>query len=221
VIDFLKGKLVSVHPEAVVVEVGGIGYRVQVPPPLAASMPEPGETVFLYTYLSVKETALEMFGFSGELDRTAFVLLLGVAGIGPRTALAVVGRLGARRLWAAILREDTGVLTSVPGIGAKSARRIVVELRDRLEKQQNSVVSADPRGAHTSGSGGVPTEVGGSALAGVPLVAGRAENEALAALTSLGYTPREAREVLDRLPDRKLDATGLVHAALRLMGAQQ
>lgn len=213
-IDFLKGKLVFVHPEAVVVEVGGIGYRVQVSPPLAAGMPEPGETVFLYTYLSVKETALEMFGFSGELDRTAFVLLLGVAGIGPRTALAVVGRLGARRLWAAILREDTGVLTSVPGIGAKSARRIVVELRDRLEKQQLAVSADLP-------AGGVPTEVGGIALAGVPLLAGRAENEALAALISLGYTPREAREVLDRLPDRKLDATGLVHAALRLMGAQQ
>lgn len=202
-IDFLKGKLVSVHPEAVVVEVGGIGYRVQVPPSLVAGLPEPGKEVFLYTYLSVKETALEMFGFSGELDRTAFLLLLGVAGIGPRTALAVVGRLGARRLWAAILREDTAVLTGVPGIGAKSARRIVVELRDRLERQQLAV-SAD-----LSAPGGVPTPED------------QAENEALAALISLGYTPREAREALDRLPDRKLDAAGLVHAALRAMGAQQ
>jgi len=202
VIDFLKGRLVSVYPEAVVVEVGGIGYRVQVPPSLAASLPEPGETIFLYTYLSVKETALEMFGFSGELDRTAFLLLLGVAGIGPRTALAVVGRLGARRLWAAILREDTGILTTVPGIGVKSARRIMVELRDRLEKQQVAVSAELPA------SDGVPTQ------------AGRAENEALAALISLGYTPREAREALNRLPDRKLDAAGLVHAALRIMGSQ-
>ncbi|MEW6459438.1 MAG: Holliday junction branch migration protein RuvA [Bacillota bacterium] len=201
-IDFLKGRLVSVYPEAVVVEVGGIGYRVQVPPSLAASLPEPGETIFLYTYLSVKETALEMFGFSGELDRTAFLLLLGVAGIGPRTALAVVGRLGARRLWAAILREDTGILTTVPGIGVKSARRIMVELRDRLEKQQVAVSAELPA------SDGVPTQ------------AGRAENEALAALISLGYTPREAREALNRLPDRKLDAAGLVHAALRIMGSQ-
>ncbi|ACA59872.1 Holliday junction branch migration protein RuvA [Candidatus Desulforudis audaxviator] len=201
-IDFLKGRLVSVYPEAVVVEVGGIGYRVQVPPSLAASLPEPGETVFLYTYLSVKETALEMFGFSSELDRTAFLLLLGVAGIGPRTALAVVGRLGTRRLWAAILREDTGILTTVPGIGVKSARRIMVELRDRLEKQQVAVSAELP------------------ASDGVPVLAGRAENEALAALISLGYTPREAREALNRLPDRKLDAAGLVHAALRIMGSQ-
>lgn len=211
-IDFLKGRLVSVRPEAVVIEVGGIGYRVQVPPSLAAGLPEPGETVFLYTYLSVKETALEMFGFSGELDRTAFLLLLDVAGIGPRTALAVVGRLGARRLWAAILGEDTGILTTVPGIGVKSARRIVVELRDRLEKHQLAVSAGLLPGA----AGGEPAE------SGVPAPAGRAEAEALAALISLGYTPREAREALNRVPaGHQLDTAGLVHAALRLMGAPQ
>lgn len=193
-IDFLRGKLTAVHPEAVVVEVGGVGLRVNVAPSLISGLPQPGEMVHLYTYLVVRENALELFGFGGELDRTAFLHLLGVAGIGPRTALAVVGQLGARRLWAAILQEDTKLLATVPGIGAKSARRIVVELKERLEKLQLVVDGETPP-------------------AGVPI-----EGEAFAALVSLGYTPKEAAEALRRVPDPEADTTELIRSALRTLG---
>lgn len=192
-IDLLIGRLVAVYPEAVVVETGGLGFRVQVSPSLAGELPQPGETVCLYTHLVVRENALELFGFIGELDRTAFLHLLGVAGIGPKTALALVGRLGARRLWAAILQEDIGLLATAPGIGAKSARRIVVELKERLEKQ--SLVAE-------------------AAVVGAP-----AEGEALAALISLGYTAREAGEALQRVADRNADTATLVTSALRLLSS--
>ncbi|MBE0467771.1 MAG: Holliday junction branch migration protein RuvA [Candidatus Desulforudis sp.] len=193
-VDYLKGKLVRVHPEAVVVELGGIGLRVQVSPELAASLPAPGENVRLFTHLVVREDAFELFGFTEELDRTAYLQLLEVAGIGPRTALAAVGRLGARRLLTAILREDTTLLTTVPGIGVKTARRIVVELRDRIEKQQ-LVAVGDGRVHDTT-----------------------AQSEALAALISLGYSSREAGEALSRVNDRDAEAAGLVSSALRILG---
>jgi len=192
-IDYLTGRLVSVCPEAVVVEIGGFGLRVQVPQSLAATLPQPGATVKLHTYLAVREDAMELFGFADELERTAFLHLLSVGGIGPRTALAVIGRLGARRLWSAILQEDTSLLATVPGIGAKSARRMVVELKDRLEKQQFMVAGDGP--ADTA-----------------------ARREALAALVGLGYSAREAGEALDRVPDKRGGTAELVTAALRLLG---
>jgi Holliday junction DNA helicase RuvA len=193
-IDYLNGKLVGVYPEAVVVEVGGFGLRVQVPQSLVATLPPPGATVKLYTYLAVREEALVLFGFGDELDRTAFVHLLQVSGIGPRTALVVVGRLGARRLWSAILQEDTSLLATVPGIGTKSARRIVVELKDRLEKQQ--LLPAGEGTADTT-----------------------ARREALAALVSLGYSVREAGAALEHATDKGGDAADLVRSALRVLGA--
>jgi Holliday junction DNA helicase RuvA len=194
-IDYLTGKLVAVYPEAVVIEVGGFGLRVQVPPSLAATLPQPGETIRLHTYLAVRNDAMELFGFADELDRTVFLHLLGVSGIGPRTALTVVGWLGTRRLLTAILQEDTSLLVTVPGIGVKSARRIVVELRDRLEKQQ-LMVAGD---GSTSGTA--------------------AQREALAALISLGYTARDAGEALNRVPDQNAGPADLVKSALRILSA--
>lgn len=193
-IDYLNGKLTAVYPEAAVIEVGGFGLRVHLPAPLAASLPPPGSTIKLYTYLAVREDALELYGFADEADRTAFLHLLSVGGIGPRTASAVVGRLGARRLLTAILEEDTSLLVSVPGIGVKSARRMVVELRDRLEKERSMAVGED--------------SAPGTA----------AQREALAALISLGYSVREAGEALNRVRDQNVGAADLVRSALRILG---
>jgi Holliday junction DNA helicase RuvA len=193
-IDYLNGKLAAVYSESVVVEVGGFGLRVRVPSSFAAALPQIGEDVQLRTHLVVREDAMELFGFAAELDRTAFLYLLDVGGIGPRTALTVVGRLGARRLWVAILQEDIALLVTVPGIGVKSARRIVVELKDRLEKQQLVAV----------GEVAVP----GAAV----------QKEALAALISLGYTSREAGDALNQVADRDVEVGALVRSALRVLG---
>ncbi len=194
-IDQLYGKIVAVGTDYLVVEVNGLGYRVQVPASLLAVHTGTGPTIRLYTHLIVREDAMELYGFEEELEKKAFLHLLGVSGIGPRTSLAIVSQLGAQQFWSAVLQEDTTLLATAPGIGLKSAKRIVVELKDRLEKLK-MIEKVDNMGA----------------------VASSEQQEALAALQSLGYTAREAGEALNKIPDKDIPAAELIKAALRLLG---
>jgi Holliday junction DNA helicase RuvA len=136
---------------------------------------------------------MELFGFREETDRVAFLQLLAVGGIGPKTALAAISQLGTGRLWSAILQEDAALLSTVPGIGKKIAQRVIVELKDRIQKQHL-----------------VETELG---------TVTSASGEALAALVALGCNEREAVEAI-RLagPQAQDDTAELVRAALRNLG---
>jgi len=192
-IAHVNGTLADVFKDAVIVEVGGIGLHVQVPTNVLSHLPSPGQKVRLYTHLAVREDGMELFGFREETDRVAFLQLLAVGGIGPKTALAAISQVGTGRLWSAILQEDAALLSTVPGIGKKIAQRVIVELKDRIQKQHL-----------------VETELG---------TVTSASGEALAALVALGCNEREAVEAI-RLagPQAQDDTAELVRAALRNLG---
>ena len=124
--------LVSRHAEGVTIEAAGVGYEIAMTPRDLATLPAIGEEVVVHTHLHVREDQLALFGFVDEDGRTVFRHLLGASGVGPKLALAILGTLGADRLRAAVVGEDVDTLTTVPGIGVRSAQKLVLDLRARL-----------------------------------------------------------------------------------------
>jgi Holliday junction DNA helicase RuvA len=195
VISALRGTVIESRDREsaleVVVEVGGVGYQVLVPTRDAEAFSRKSAKVFLHTYLHVREDALVLYGFSTIEDRDAFEVLMTTPGVGPKVALSALSVYSAAELQLAVSGEDAGALAAVPGIGPKLARRIVVELRDRL------------------GVGPVSVESPGSAM-----------SEARAALGELGYTPAEIAEAL-RGASHDASAEEIVAAALKVLGEKR
>ena len=129
----LAGTLLDKTPEAVVLEVGGVGYEVRVPLSTFLELPDEGKTVSLRIHTHVREDALQLFGFRSDAERTGFRLLLGINGVGPRLALAILSGIPVTRLVAAIRTGDLVSLRAVPGVGNKTAQRILVELKDKVD----------------------------------------------------------------------------------------
>lgn len=139
----LTGTLVSKDPAAVVVDVGGVGYAVGVPVSTLSQLPVIGETVVLYTHQHVREDQLALFGFASEAEQRLFRQLISVSGIGPKVALAILSVSSPDDIRAAIASSDTAFIAQVPGIGKKTAERVVIDLKDKVEM----VTSAgSPRG---------------------------------------------------------------------------
>lgn len=193
-IAFLNGKLADIQAGAVIIDVGGIGYRVQVPLSLIHSLPEPGGQVMLHTHLAVREDDVSLYGFREQGELEYFLKLLNVSGVGPKGALAILTLFAPGELGQVIVNEDLSALTRVPGIGKKTAGRIVLELKDKI-------------------SANVIKDAAGYPQAG--LVA-----DALAALEALGYSTLEAhkgiKEALNGLNEEP-PVADLVRKALRLM----
>jgi len=130
-IAHVRGRLVEAGPGHVVVEVGGVGLEVKVPAGAIQALPEPGETVTLYTHLHVRDDEISLYGFATADERELFRTLQGVSGVGPRLALAIVGACSPARFWQAVSRQDPSLLGSIPGVGRKTITRLLVEWRDR------------------------------------------------------------------------------------------
>lgn len=178
----------------VVVEVGGVGYRVSVPTVTAAGLGPLGAEVFLYVHTHVREDAIVLYGFAHDDERRCFEALLGAHGVGPSLALAVLSALSPAALSTAVFEGDSQTLCSVPGIGRKTAARLLIDLKERLDVPDLSDLS------HRS--------IGGSARA-----------EARAALAELGYGPDEIRRSLDgRQEDAGVEE--LLRLALRDLAAR-
>lgn len=178
-IAFLRGRLFEKHPTRVIVDVNGVGYDVAVPLSTFYTLGDPGAEVTLRVHTHVREDQLALYGFGSPLELTVFERLIGVSGIGPKLALAVLSGLEPRELVAAIERADIARLTSIPGVGKKTAERIAMELRDRLP--------------------GALTGVTGEA----PVSARDAERDDLAsALGNLGYDRRAIDKVLDAVSEQ-------------------
>jgi len=128
----LRGTVLEKHPTRVVVDVGGVGYDVQVPLSSFSSIGEPGTTATLRVHTHVREDAIQLFGFGSALELTLFERLIGVSGIGPKLALAVLSGSSPTELVQAVTGNDLGRLTAIPGVGKKTAERIVLELKDKL-----------------------------------------------------------------------------------------
>ncbi len=165
----LRGTVVERTISHVVIDVGGVGYTVAVTPRTLGDLPALGEDAVLHTHLHVREDQLALYGFASADERDLFMLLLGVAGVGPKMALAICATFTPDELRSAVSTNDQAALTSVPGIGKRSAEKLMVELRPKMEV------------------------IGESTLVAGPL------NEAREALESLGYTSEEIRGILASL----------------------
>jgi Holliday junction DNA helicase RuvA len=192
VIGFLRGTLIHKEPPLLVVDVQGVGYEVEAPLSTCFALPEVGQPVQLRTHLVIREDQHTLFGFGSEAERRLFRELLKVSGVGAKIALGVLSGITVEGFVRCIETEDTASLVRLPGIGRKTAERLVVELRDRV---------AGPRAAAGAGP--------------VPAAGGDARGEALNALVALGYKPPEARRMLDRVPDDGQPTEALLRAALR------
>jgi holliday junction DNA helicase RuvA len=138
VIGSLEGRVVERRPESVLLDVGGVGYEVQVPLSTYLELPAEGKLVRLRIHTHVREDALLLYGFASSLERSLFRLLIGVSKIGPRIALAILSGLPAGRFIQALRDQDLSVFRGIPGVGGKTAERIAIELRDKLDGLEGS-----------------------------------------------------------------------------------
>ncbi|HEX7541904.1 MAG TPA: Holliday junction branch migration protein RuvA [Anaerolineales bacterium] len=181
----LRGEITQIEDNAIIIETGGVGLRVFVPKPLRERM-KAGEAIFLFTHLVVREDDWKLFGFESQADRELFTTLLGVDGVGPRTALAVLSTLNLDTVQRAVFSNEPDLLSRVPGIGLKTAQKMVLYLHDKLKP-----------------------------ISGLEKIASMsdADSEVLAALTALGYSVVEAQTAIQSIPK---DAPEDVEERLRL-----
>lgn len=193
----LRGELLLKRPPYLVLEVGGIGYEVEAPMSTFYGLPEVGEQVVLHTHLVVREDAHQLFGFAAEVERSLFRELLKVNGVGARVALAILSGMDAATFVACVHAADTARLTRLPGIGKKTAERLVIELRDRLATRD-------------AGASPVAAPAAGNSAAGAG-----AEDEAVNALIALGYKPQEASRMVAAVLHEGQGTEDLIRQALR------
>jgi holliday junction DNA helicase RuvA len=186
----LSGKLVEKNPPQILLDVQGVAYEVDVPMSTFYNLPNLGEALTLFTHLVVREDAHLLFGFGSETERRAFRQLIKISGIGARTALSVLSGLSVGELAQAVTMQDAGRLTKIPGIGKKTAERLLLELKDKLGADVAAVV-----GVHRPS----------------PVTA-----DVLHALVALGYSDKEAIHAVKQLPDGVAVADG-IKQALKLL----
>lgn len=195
-IAFLRGRVLDKQPNRIIVDVGGVGYEVQVPLSTFYEIGEEGADVTLRVYTHVREDALQLYGFLTDLERQVFERLIGISGIGPKLAIAVLSGLDSREVVSAIQRADVARLTGIPGIGKKTAERIVLELKDRLNQLISPAAAAVVSGAN---------------------VGNRLRDDLLSALQNLGYHRPQAEKAIDVTLKANPDTTfeQAVRASLR------
>ncbi|MDA8084564.1 MAG: Holliday junction branch migration protein RuvA [Nitrospiraceae bacterium] len=137
-IGSLRGKIVSRRPDAVLIDVNGVGYAVTVTIPTLSNLPADGREVFLHIHTHVREDALQLFGFESEDEKRTFLVLLGISGIGPKVALNILSGISYNEFLRAIESEDIAMLCRIPGLGKKTAGRLILELREKLPKSEGS-----------------------------------------------------------------------------------
>jgi len=196
-ISFLRGTLFDTGYDQLTIEVGGVGYQVTVHPTDASQLKK-GDNVFIYTYLLVREDALQLFGFLSAERLRLFKYLISASGIGPKTALAISGTVSLNSFVTAVCTGDVSALVQLPGIGKKTAQKLLVELKDKLMEEEYQ---------------GVPVHLGG----GFPVVL----TEAREALQGLGFVPGEVEDLLQEALKERGQAAGsddLVKYVLQRIG---
>lgn len=197
-IGFLRGRLAAKHPPALLLDVNGVGYEVEAPMSTFYGLPGVGAEVSLHTHLVVREDAHVLFGFGTERERSLFRELIKVSGVGPRIALGILSGVSIDEFHRCVEAGDAASLTRIPGIGRKTAERLIVDMRDRLKALAS----------------GVPFEVRGPAqAAGAP--APNPHAEAFSALVALGYKPPEVTRLLQKVDPSVTTTEELIRHALR------
>lgn len=202
-IQFVKGILDTVSESQIVVENQGIGFEILVPMSVVSALPQTGNEVKIYTYMHVREDAIQLFGFLTKDELAMFRLLITVSGIGPKGALGILSVMDADALRFAILADDAKSISKAPGIGVKTAGKLILELRDKVDFEE-AIEGALDRG-EMNAAGGVSAGENGAAV-----------NEAIQALVALGYSSAEAVKAVKKVaaaPDQTVE--DVLKAALK------
>lgn len=197
----LKGIVSEKNPPFVLIDVQGIGYDLQVSMNTFYHVPEVGQPITLYTHLIVREDALLLYGFYQKAERTLFRELIKVSGVGPKTALAILSSMDPHSFIVAIQQQEVSYLLHIPGIGRKTAERLIVEMKDRLSDWAASggVVSADAITGDVMSNSHDPAK------------------DAISALVALGYKPQDASRAIHKLTYQNLSTEELIKEALKQM----
>lgn len=197
-IGFLRGKLVTKAPPQLLLDVQGVGYEVEAPMTTFYNLPALGEEVRLHTHLVVREDAHILFGFATETDRMMFRTLIKVNGVGPKLALTILSGQSAEEFHRCIQNNDTQSLVRLPGVGKKTAERLIVEMRDRLPDLSDSS----------------DTDI---TINGIPEqpVLGNPRQEAISALCALGYKPQDAAKMVQNIALEDKSCEDIIRLALQ------
>ncbi|WP_303901441.1 Holliday junction branch migration protein RuvA [Thiohalomonas denitrificans] len=194
----LRGLLAEKQPPRLLMDVNGVGYEVEAPMSTFYQLPALGKEIVLYTHLVVRDDAHLLFGFASETERRLFRALIKVNGVGAKLALTILSGISADEFARCIRDDDTASLVRLPGVGKKTAERLIVEMRDRLSDWQIS------DGIHIKAAADAdPASTGGGV------------KDAIAALVSLGYKPQEASRLISKVGTEGLDSEALIRAALK------
>jgi len=192
-IGLLRGKILDKQPPQLLLDVNGVGYEVDAPMTTFYDLPDVGAEVMLFTHLAVREDAHTLYGFAKRTDRDLFRKLLKVNGVGARLALTILSGMETRVFISCVQAGDAGALVKLPGIGKKTAERLIIELRDRLELPADAVTSAATAAALTAS----PVE------------------DAVSALVGLGYKPQDASRMVRSLETANLSSEEIIRSALQ------
>jgi holliday junction DNA helicase RuvA len=196
VIGFLKGRLAVKQPPTLLVDVNGVGYELEAPMSTFYGLPATGESVSLFTHLVVREDAHILYGFGSEGERRLFRGLLKISGVGPKIALGILSGASVEDFLRTVEAEDVAMLTRIPGIGRKTAERVIIEMRDSVQKLKQSA----PGAAQSAAALGAPPS---------------AQSEAFSALIALGYKPPEVTRLLKSADEPGLSTTEIIRRALK------
>ncbi len=191
----LRGRIISKQPPMLLIEVGGVGYEVEAPMSTFYQLPETDAEVLLHTHLIVREDAQLLCGFASEGERQLFRNLIKTNGVGAKLALAILSGMSALEFARCIHEEDSAALVRLPGVGRKTAERLIIEMRDRLPQELNSPQVGATEGSKTVGAG--------------------ADSEARHALEALGYKPAEAQRMVQKVAAEGLSSEETIRAALK------
>ena len=196
---FIEGEVCEKLNGSLVLLAAGVGWQLNCSNNTLQAAPPLGEKMRCYTYLSVREDAMELFGFATREEKEMFLQLTSVSGIGPKTALGVLGAMPLRELNLAILLGDVNALSRAPGIGKKTAQRIALELKDKISQSDVSAAAVPAQGA------------------AAPALSPDAVSEAIEAMIALGYSSTEARNAISQVRDQTDKPEELIRLALRAM----
>ncbi|WP_111495931.1 MULTISPECIES: Holliday junction branch migration protein RuvA [Marinobacter] len=197
----IRGKLIEKMPGHVLVDCSGLGYELDIPYTTFFHLPESGQEVTLFTHFAVREDAHKLYGFAGRLDRDLFRMLIKVNGVGPKMALAILSGLDAQQFVRCVDNRDVAALVKIPGVGKKTAERLLIEMGDKLGQLE--------------GMPKITPEMPSLNPASEP--AHKPEEEAEAALITLGYKPQEAAKAVSRVAEAGMNSQEMIRLALKNM----
>ena len=198
-ISYIRSELVAVEKEKVIIDVGGVGYGIFMPESAMGLLPQIGNEVKLYTYLNVREDAMQLFGFLTRDDLEIFKLLIGVSGIGPKGGLSILSKLTADDLRFAIMSGDSKAISAAPGIGKKTAEKVIIELKDKLDIEQ----ILNPSDSETKSA--IKTDSS----------ANEVQSEAVQALVALGYGSTESLKAVNKVNSENMTVEAVLKQALK------